>query len=991
MRISVLRSCRKVTVCASVAMFFAVSMHVPDAHADSIILQPTTRTVSTNTSNTCVVLATGTVQCWGQQLGVPISVPSDLGPAISVSSNQSNTCVVLRTFSVRCWGEQLNEHDWSPIQVPADIGPAISVETNEWNTCVLLRSAVLRCWGVQLTATAYAPGYLSDVSDVKDFSNSPTNVCVVFLSGGVSCWGTFWDRIQNFSAVQVPSDLEAAVSISANYSNACAVGTSGVLRCWGLQVDTGNPSGMRTILVPGGINSVTRVATNPFNTCAILVSDSVTCWGTLYGSSGQISVPSGLSGVQVLSSDPANICSILLSRVVRCWGRQLNSSWALPSIEVPSDLSPVGLGVPLSSAFTPSAPNITGAVPSNAQARISFAVPSDSGASEVIGYEYSIDGGLTWTTAIPTQTNEPLVITGLANGTSYSVKLRALNAFGSGEASDAISVTPMTLPSAPNVNSVVAGNHQATVNFTGPSDIGGADITNFEYSVNGGSSWTAMSPAQTSGPLVITGLSNGLGYGVKIRAVNAAGPGAASDALLVTPKTTANAPVITSAVAGNASALVTFSEASDDGGAAVVSYEYSLDNGENWVNGSASPLRIGGLANGATYSVKVRAVNSVGAGVASNPVSVKPIAPASAPTVSGVTAGNAQATLTIAAPSQINDSSLSGYDYSINNGSTWSHFASVDSPFTITGLTNGTTYQVKVRAVNSAGPGAASDAVTVNATKLVPAVPSIASITRGNGQATVNVKAPTDVTAQSITGYQFNVNNGALWNPVTLTNGSFTVTGLANGTSYAFKIRSVNANGVSGMSAKALVTPMTTASATTIQSIKPLNGGLAVTFGGAINNGGSVAKNYQYSLDGGSTWKDCVPALKLGPLMTIKGLTNGTGYQVAIRMVNAVGPGDTSNVVEATPMTTPSAPAIANAAVGKTTATLTLGSSANGGSAIKGYAYSLDNKTWTSVTPSGGQFTVSGLTAFKTYKIYVRASNVMGNGAVASTTVKTLK
>jgi len=107
--------------------------------------------------------------------------------------------------------------------------------------------------------------------------------------------------------------------------------------------------------------------------------------------------------------------------------------------------------------------------------------------------------------------------------------------------------------------------------------------------------------------------------------------------------------------------------------------------------------------------------------------------------------------------------------------------------------------------------------------------------------------------------------------------------------------------------------------------------------------------------------------------------------------VNAVGPGAGSNVVAATPMPTPSAPVVSSATASKTSATLTLGSSSNGGSTITGYAYSLDNKTWTTVTPVAGQFTVTDLKSFTTYKIYVRASNIMGNGVAASTTVKTLK
>jgi len=269
-------------------------------------------------------------------------------------------------------------------------------------------------------------------------------------------------------------------------------------------------------------------------------------------------------------------------------------------------------------------------------------------------------------------------------------------------------------------------------------------------------------------------------------------------------------------------------------------------------------------------------------------------------------------------------------------------------------------------------------------------MPAILSVTRGNGQATVYVKAPTDVTSQSITGYQFNLNNGPVWSAVTLTDGSFTATGLTNGTNYVFKIRAVNDNGVSVVSAKAAVTPMTTGTAPNIQSIKSINGGLAVTFGAPTNNGGGL-RNYQYSIDGGTTWKDCVPALKLGPTLTIKGLTNGTTYQVAIRMVNAVGPSASSNVMFGTAMSTPGAPAITSVVVGKTTIKFTLGTTASGGSPIIGYAYSLDNRTWMSFALVDNQFTIASLKTGVTYRFYVRASNVAGNGASASTIIKTIK
>jgi len=450
------------------------------------------------------------------------------------------------------------------------------------------------------------------------------------------------------------------------------------------------------------------------------------------------------------------------------------------------------------------------------------------------------------------------------------------------------------------------------------------------------------------------------------------------------------------AITGTAhEALVTFDSPVSDDRFPITGFEYSLDHGQTWKPTQdqtlESPVKITGLLPITTYEIAVRAVNEVGAGLASNVLEfTTATSPPSSPSITSVVTGNACVTFGIIPPAQLGDVSLAGYDYSLDDGVTWSQFASVDGPFTITGLANGTAYQVRVRAVNSAGVGRTSEAVTMNPTSLIPAMPAILSVTRGNGQATVYVKAPTDVTSQSITGYQFNLNNGPVWSAVTLTDGSFTATGLTNGTNYVFKIRAVNDNGVSVVSAKAAVTPMTTGTAPNIQSIKSINGGLAVTFGAPTNNGGGL-RNYQYSIDGGTTWKDCVPALKLGPTLTIKGLTNGTTYQVAIRMVNAVGPSASSNVMFGTAMSTPGAPAITSVVVGKTTIKFTLGTTASGGSPIIGYAYSLDNRTWMSFALVDNQFTIASLKTGVTYRFYVRASNVAGNGASASTIIKTIK
>ena len=189
------------------------------------------------------------------------------------------------------------------------------------------------------------------------------------------------------------------------------------------------------------------------------------------------------------------------------------------------------------SAVAPSAPTITGITPGNGQLSVAFTAPSSDGGSTITNYEYSTDNGMMWTARSPSQTTSPIVIAGLTNGTEYQVRVRAVNAVGAGAASPAVAATPMTVPSAPTITGITAGDGRLSVDFTPPSDDGGSAITNYEYSTNGGVLWTVRDPVSTASPIVITGLTNGSEYHVTIRAVNSVGAGAPSNTVSATPGT----------------------------------------------------------------------------------------------------------------------------------------------------------------------------------------------------------------------------------------------------------------------------------------------------------------------------------------------------------------------------------------------------------------------------------------------------------------------
>ena len=179
--------------------------------------------------------------------------------------------------------------------------------------------------------------------------------------------------------------------------------------------------------------------------------------------------------------------------------------------------------------------------------------------------------------------------------------------------------------SAPKIRAVKAGNGRVTITYLAPKKNGGTDITGYEYTVDDGATWTAVDVSSTATSLVITGLDNGTRYTVKVRAVNGAGGGAASNARAFTPRTVASAPtnVVLSGRSGRIK--VEFEAPVSNGGAAITRYGYSI-NGRPVQNfGSASTTQwIKNLPNNVTYTVQVVALNAAGWGAASEVLEATP-------------------------------------------------------------------------------------------------------------------------------------------------------------------------------------------------------------------------------------------------------------------------------------------------------------------------------------------------------------------------------
>jgi titin len=541
-------------------------------------------------------------------------------------------------------------------------------------------------------------------------------------------------------------------------------------------------------------------------------------------------------------------------------------------------------------------------------------------------------------------------------------------------------------PSAPVGLVATALNASVSIAFV-PGDLGIlGTVTKYQYSKDNGS-WTDVSAGVPASPSTITGLTNGTAVSIRLRAFNATGAGAPSDAVSVTSATTPSAPTGLSATATAGGASISFT-AGATGGSAITKYQYTIDNGSTWVDavaGTISPVSIRGLTDGTTYSVKLRAVNAMGNGAAAaSAASVTPCSTAWMPTSLVATPGDGSASIAFTDPGSNGGSSITNYKYQLDGGS-WVALSPTDatSPVTIPGLTNGTTYSVKLLAVNAAGDGYGSDSVSVTpvSSATAPDAPTTLAATPGDGSASIAFTPGADGGA-SITNYKYQLDGGS-WVALspTDTTSPVTIPGLTNGTSYSVKLQAVNSVGDGTASSAVLVTPRAVPAAPTSLVATPGNNSVSVEFTAGASNGSTIS-NYEYELNGSGNWFALSPLDGTSPVSIA--VSNGVAYTVKLRAVNEAGSGAASDASDSfTPRTTPSAPTSLVATPGNGSAQIAFTPGQNGGATISKYQYKIGAGAWTDAVGTSSPITVSGLTNFTVSSIRLRAVNEAGNGAVS--------
>ncbi|MEC8045373.1 MAG: putative Ig domain-containing protein, partial [Candidatus Thermoplasmatota archaeon] len=266
--------------------------------------------LSAGRRHACAVLQDGTLKCWGnnqygtlglgstQNKVIPQTV--DLGPgmkALDVEAGYLNTCVIMTTGQVKCWGygqyglfgpsyDSIGDNNGETGEsLPfVDLGTsrhATSLFLAETNACASMSDLTTLCWGddyygyhgnngersvgnaLDLDGDGFSDEMGDAMVEVHLRNKSITNTqilepassydpivdvhgymhtgCGITASGDIYCWGRgdYYQRgdgsstYRVFWGVQVLEAPHSALTMSSGYLRSCAITTSSTILCWG--------------------------------------------------------------------------------------------------------------------------------------------------------------------------------------------------------------------------------------------------------------------------------------------------------------------------------------------------------------------------------------------------------------------------------------------------------------------------------------------------------------------------------------------------------------------------------------------------------------------------------------------------------------------------------------------------------------------------------------------------------------------------------------
>jgi len=562
----------------------------------------------------------------------------------------------------------------------------------------------------------------------------------------------------------------------------------------------------------------------------------------------------------------------------------------------------------------PEITNVLSANGANNKITLNF-TQENSSPVPVVNYAYSIDNGTTFIDLKPKQKSSPLTISGLTNGQTYSVSIKAYNGYYSVPTPSVENIFVNYPQPAPVINNQLtfasSENGKASLYFSQPTNNANA-ISSYWLSINGGEftqiNLSQVLPSQTQGTnyIQLSGLTSGQTYSFILKANNSltnepmySEPGTVNNVFINYPQP---APVINTetTIGENTKVYIHFTQATNNA-KSIVSYFYST-NGTNWFDlgptNKTSPLVISNLTNGQSYSFTIKSYNGLTSEPMYSPVSNivdgvfvnYPQPAAIIDTQATIDSGKyGEAKLYFSQPTN-NGNAISSYWLSINGG-VFKDLgqANKTSPIIISNLVNGLTYSFAIKSTNGLQTDPIySDTATVTGVLInyPQPKPVITSSVGLRGTATINFRQDINTIFKNITNYLVSIDNGVTYNELNpaSTSNKIVINNLQNGDTYKVSLKSFN-----GLTSEASITETIFIDypqpAPIITSAQGRNNTATIYFDQPTNNS-KVITSYLLSINGGE-FIDLGSTNKKNPLL-VRNLVNGSTYSFAIKAFNGL-------------------------------------------------------------------------------------------------------
>lgn len=560
----------------------------------------------------------------------------------------------------------------------------------------------------------------------------------------------------------------------------------------------------------------------------------------------------------------------------------------------------------------PDAPTDLTATSGATNISLTWNIPNDRGRpliSYTLQYRTTVGPGA-WNTITGISTGPPTpphyTVTGLATSTSYDFQVAAVNIVGtSAYSSPIVTSSTSTVPDAPTNLVGTHGNTLVDLSWNTPLNDGGNPILYYfvEYKLDSllvpPGSWSGITGITGTTTYTVTSLTNGTLYDFRVSAVNSIGIGAHSNIIQVTPSTVPDAPVLTVSSCQNLSVPLTWTDPSN-GGAPITSFtlRYRVSAGPGaWttITGvTGTSYTVSPLMNTVQYDFQVAAVNLNGSSAYSTPISTAtPSVFPSAPTNLTGVVSSGQVILSWTAPASTGGNPITNYIIQVVEGNIGGPTTLIFTPsaattYTVSGLTNGTTYFFAVAGINCSGIGLFSLFYIVSPTTYPDAPTNLVAIGCQNGQVTLTWTVPNNggsAILDYIVRYRVSAGPGiwVVYNHFPSTNNTIVVTGLTNGISFDFQVAAQNAAGIGPYSSIVSATPIASPTPPgNLQAITLPNGNINLTWTASTQDpsGGQTVSYYiiYYKMVCYGTWARYVPDVSGGV----------TSYELTTNIANNV-------------------------------------------------------------------------------------------------------